>query len=59
MEKTEKREPQVKPPRHPGGRPSLERGESKSIHVRLTEGQRAKYEKRGGAAWLRGLIDAA
>lgn len=43
-----------------GGRPSLAGvGVSAALVVRVTDAQRAKYDARGGAQWLRRLIDAA
>lgn len=34
-------------------------GASKTINLRVTDEQRKKYDERGGAEWLRKLIDAA
>lgn len=34
-------------------------GASGTINFRVTQEQRRKYDERGGAAWLRKLIDAA
>lgn len=48
-------------PKHPGGRPPLppERRQSARFEVRLTQAQRDKLLRLGGAAWLHRAIDAA
>jgi hypothetical protein len=50
----------TQPPKRPAGRPRREDGEKTvPIAVRVTEAQKAKLEKLGGAPWVREKIDKA
>lgn len=47
-------------PRPGSGRPAIKPGqETVTVSLRMTQAQRDKLEKLGGAAWLRGRIDKA
>ena len=49
-------------PKHPGGRPPLPPGQARTATippVRCSDAQRAKWERLGGAEWLRNMIDKA
>lgn len=43
----------------PRGRPKLISGNPVHVRLRLSEEQRAKLDRLGGAAWVRQKIDAA
>ena len=46
--------------KNPGGRPTFYAGGAmRSFHLKLTNAQRAYCQQRGGASWVRGLIEEA
>lgn len=50
-----------KPSRKPPGRPALppEQAQSAMIRERVTEAERAKYDRLGGKEWLRAALKRA